>query len=342
MLNMNIVYLRKQKQMTQETLAEKLNVSRQAVSKWESGLTEPDIQTLIQLSEIFEVSLDELIKGEHQEDDVVEKPNKTKKSTITMKKYIMMLIIIVIGISLLGLIGTNNDKNNNNSNENTEVNSWEINQQLKKYDFIHYAYFDIDVISYNKQKLLFNGHVSAWDFLEKGHITIHYKDGSEEVIELSKKELNTFEFEKEIPAKNIKDIVIELDKKEAVIKPIKFRIIDYMYGSTLDLHIKENNDSFELDGDFGWIRERWTEEYFDPCMSVKNKSEDSSINIFPIHLKVVKNDKLLKEIEVSNYEELSNNIVIDEPYNSLADYKVHVEYKTPLGDDISYIEGIWK
>ena len=76
MLNKNIVYLRKQKQMTQETLAEKLNVSRQAVSKWESGLTEPDIQTLIQLSEIFEVSLDELIKGEHQEDNVVEKQNE--------------------------------------------------------------------------------------------------------------------------------------------------------------------------------------------------------------------------------------------------------------------------
>ena len=341
MLSKNIVYLRKQKQMTQETLAEKLNVSRQAVSKWESGLTEPDIQTLIQLSEIFEVSLDELIKGEHQEDNVVEKQNETKKSTISMKKYIMMLIIIVIGISLLGLIGTNNDKNNN-SNVNSEVNSWEINQQLKKYDFIHYAYFDIDVISYNKQKLLFNGHVSAWDFLEKGHLTIRFKDGSEEVIELIKKELNTFEFEKEIPAKNINYIVIVLDKKEAIIKPIMFRIIDYMYGSTLDLHIDENNDSFELDGNFGWIRERGTQEYFDPCMNVKNKSEDSLIDIFPIHLKVVKNDKLLKEIEVNNYEELSNNIVIDEPYNSLADYGVHVEYKTPLGDDISYIAGVWK
>ncbi|MFR2406428.1 MAG: helix-turn-helix domain-containing protein, partial [Eubacterium callanderi] len=56
--------LRKQKGFSQETLAERMGVSRQAVSKWESGLSNPDINNLVFLSEIFEVSLDELIKGE--------------------------------------------------------------------------------------------------------------------------------------------------------------------------------------------------------------------------------------------------------------------------------------
>lgn len=56
--------LRKQKGFSQETLAERMGVSRQAVSKWESGLSNPDINNLVLLSEIFEVSLDELIKGE--------------------------------------------------------------------------------------------------------------------------------------------------------------------------------------------------------------------------------------------------------------------------------------
>lgn len=59
-----LLQLRKQKGFSQETLAERMGVSRQAISKWESGLSNPDINNLVFLSEIFEVSLDELIKGE--------------------------------------------------------------------------------------------------------------------------------------------------------------------------------------------------------------------------------------------------------------------------------------
>ena len=53
--------IRKENNITQEGLADKLNVSRQAVSKWESGLAYPDMEKLIQISKIFKVSLDELI-----------------------------------------------------------------------------------------------------------------------------------------------------------------------------------------------------------------------------------------------------------------------------------------
>ncbi len=59
-----LLQLRRQKGFSQEALAERIGVSRQAVSKWESGLANPDINNLVLLSEIFEVSLDELIKGE--------------------------------------------------------------------------------------------------------------------------------------------------------------------------------------------------------------------------------------------------------------------------------------
>ena len=60
----NIVALRKQKELSQEDLAEKLFVSRQAVSKWERGEALPDTENLIALSELFDVSIDALIKGE--------------------------------------------------------------------------------------------------------------------------------------------------------------------------------------------------------------------------------------------------------------------------------------
>ena len=53
--------IRKENNITQEQLADKLDVSRQAVSKWESGLAYPDTEKLIQISKIFKVSLDDLI-----------------------------------------------------------------------------------------------------------------------------------------------------------------------------------------------------------------------------------------------------------------------------------------
>lgn len=61
-LGTKIAEYRKLKKMTQEELASKLNVSSQAVSKWENDLSIPDLPILIELSDIFNVSLDELIR----------------------------------------------------------------------------------------------------------------------------------------------------------------------------------------------------------------------------------------------------------------------------------------
>ena len=59
----NLQILRKMTNMTQEVLAEKMNVSRQTVSKWELGTILPEIEKLVELSEMFNCSVDELLKG---------------------------------------------------------------------------------------------------------------------------------------------------------------------------------------------------------------------------------------------------------------------------------------
>ena len=59
----NIKNIRKKNNITQEELAEKLNVTRQAVSNWENGKTEPDIETLTRMAQIFDISIDELVDG---------------------------------------------------------------------------------------------------------------------------------------------------------------------------------------------------------------------------------------------------------------------------------------
>lgn len=62
-LHQRLAELRRRHGYSQEGLAERLGISRQAVSKWESAQTQPDIQNLVALSELYEVSLDHLIKG---------------------------------------------------------------------------------------------------------------------------------------------------------------------------------------------------------------------------------------------------------------------------------------
>ncbi len=68
--------LRKEANFTQEDLAEKCEVSRQAVAKWERGESLPDIYKISQIARLFEVSLDELIWGENQQESQKEMAKK--------------------------------------------------------------------------------------------------------------------------------------------------------------------------------------------------------------------------------------------------------------------------
>lgn len=78
--------LRKAKGLTQEDIAEKIMISSQAVSKWENDLSAPDIQTLITLSEILSVSLDELMGKEVEKATTFLNPQEKKDfSKMTLK-----------------------------------------------------------------------------------------------------------------------------------------------------------------------------------------------------------------------------------------------------------------
>lgn len=59
--------LRKQHQLSQEELAQKLNVSKQSISKWESGSVTPNLDKLMLVSKLFDVSLNDLLKPETQQ-----------------------------------------------------------------------------------------------------------------------------------------------------------------------------------------------------------------------------------------------------------------------------------
>lgn len=100
-LSENLQNLRKIKNMSQEELAEKLNVSRQAVSKWESGSGYPETEKIISICEIFDCSMDQLVKGKISSDIKSEKNNYDLIMTKAAKEISLGVALILLGVSIM-------------------------------------------------------------------------------------------------------------------------------------------------------------------------------------------------------------------------------------------------
>lgn len=85
-LSEKIIRLRKKNGWSQEELAEKMNVSRQAVSKWESAQSIPDIEKILQLSSLFSVTTDYLLKDDIEDEEFADSPVDTGAKRITLEE----------------------------------------------------------------------------------------------------------------------------------------------------------------------------------------------------------------------------------------------------------------
>ena len=102
-LGQKLKEIRKRFGLSQESLAEIMNVSRQAITKWESDEGLPDVSNLQELSKVFNVSLDELTNNDIK-DILVEKTSNTEKLAGLILKFLKFMIIFIIVLPLL-LIG---------------------------------------------------------------------------------------------------------------------------------------------------------------------------------------------------------------------------------------------
>ncbi|MBO5452140.1 MAG: helix-turn-helix transcriptional regulator [Lachnospiraceae bacterium] len=106
-----LYHLRKQKGLSQEELANRLNVSRQTISKWEVGDSTPDMEKLIAISDMFQISLDELVMDKVQtqtgetpsKEEIV---NELKEKVLTDEnkkkaKKVLKIAAIILGVIVL-------------------------------------------------------------------------------------------------------------------------------------------------------------------------------------------------------------------------------------------------
>ncbi|MCK4551288.1 MAG: helix-turn-helix transcriptional regulator [Tenericutes bacterium] len=93
--------LRKQKNMSQEDLANQLDISRQSVSKWESGLSMPDLENAIKLSELFNVTLDYLLKDRKSDSEFNYYTVDTKEKKAMSKINILSMITLTLTVAAI-------------------------------------------------------------------------------------------------------------------------------------------------------------------------------------------------------------------------------------------------
>ena len=101
-----ICQLRKEKNLSQYQLADLVPISRQGVSKWERGVTTPDPQTLLKLGELFDVSIDELLKGERIPVKSIESLEQTTLSILdqNIKKTQTIRRITAISVTVITIL----------------------------------------------------------------------------------------------------------------------------------------------------------------------------------------------------------------------------------------------
>ena len=104
--------LRKAKNLTQDDVAEKLNVSRQTVSKWETDQSTPDFDKIVPLCELFEIGVDELLTGkkpveEKKQENVLTKQEVKEKSAKVVSSsvflYFLAIIVLIVSIPVLNM-----------------------------------------------------------------------------------------------------------------------------------------------------------------------------------------------------------------------------------------------
>ena len=111
-----IIKHRKANGWSQEDFAEKLNVSRQAISRWENGTALPDAQNILQISKLFQVTTDYLLNDDYESDrdiPAVKTATEQTEALFLKKKHLHLVAAICFSISvvctMMGVVNSTND-----------------------------------------------------------------------------------------------------------------------------------------------------------------------------------------------------------------------------------------
>lgn len=163
--------LRKKNNMTQEELAEKLNVARQTISKWECNETSPSLEDASKLAKIFKVSLDELTGNKNVLEEKVSNVERLAGIIIKILKIIGVLIIIyfiflVVGIFVFTAFRDKTSEEVTGSitcTLNNETETYQVREKNNKLEISKNASNIIDINSYNNGDDVLNAIINYYE-----------------------------------------------------------------------------------------------------------------------------------------------------------------------------------
>lgn len=169
--NDNLRSLRREKDYSQEYIAEKMNVSRQTVSKWENGTAMPELKRLTELAELFGVSMDTLLGTEQDENDdkkfdgadyeeytnqvisYLEAENQAKSNRLIRRLAMLSVLVIIVLIIVVCAMYSTISKNNRRIAElENQINYIATFRQDNSYSDDDDTYVETRIVSVNKEK----------------------------------------------------------------------------------------------------------------------------------------------------------------------------------------------
>lgn len=198
LFNEKLKMLRKEKKLTQEELAEKLNVSRQAITKWETSGGIPDIENLKQISNFFNISIDELVKEEKNvEIEEVKKYSYIEELKIDHSKH---YDINICQIEELNLLKNTEEKVKIQLSSDTKEN---IKDVLNiKFDDL-YNKLDIDITS--NEKNIKSTDIKAFIYLPQKYIDDIEINTNVKTMNISNLNLEKLEFDGNMKYMDVKE-----------------------------------------------------------------------------------------------------------------------------------------
>lgn len=153
-LGNKIASLRKTNNLSQKDLAKKINVSNKTISKWECGNGKPDIEVIQKISEIFNISVDELLSESHQkQNDIVDNKkkasNKIKISIISTVSSALLILAVILSILFIPRTPAINDSKILNLDAEQSLLTTTVSNETEKISLIN----SISVPLTNKWKL---------------------------------------------------------------------------------------------------------------------------------------------------------------------------------------------
>ena len=168
----NIANLRKKNNLSQEELAEMVGVTRQTISKWELGETNPDINQAKVLSKIFNISLDELVNNDIQNMLIERVSNTERLAGITIKIlrrigiFFFIFLVIIVVLFIIFIVGRSS------SDDYDVVGKMSITCNLDSESYLY-------EVEYNKNYQIINAGGDAWI---ANHIDIEKLDDANKVM----------------------------------------------------------------------------------------------------------------------------------------------------------------